>query len=55
MYVLAGIVIGLLLGDWRARKRGGNALDRAQYAAVHAIALGMVGIFITILVNRIWA
>jgi hypothetical protein len=55
MYVLAGIVIGAILGDWRARKRNGNGLDRAQYAAVHAIALALVGIFITIVINRIWA
>ncbi|MEO1948906.1 MULTISPECIES: hypothetical protein [Thioclava] len=55
MYVLAGVVIGLIWGDWKARKRGGNKLDRAQYAAVHAIGLALVGLFVTVIINRIWA
>ncbi|KFE34637.1 hypothetical protein [Thioclava atlantica] len=55
MYVLAGIVIGIIWGDRRARKRGGNTLDRVQYAAVHAIGLALVGLFITLAINRIWA
>ncbi|KEP70984.1 acyltransferase [Thioclava dalianensis] len=55
MYVLAGIVIGAIWGDWRARKRQGNGLDRAQYAAVHAIGLALIGLLVTILINRAYA
>lgn len=55
MYILAGILIGAFIGDRRARKRGGNGLDRLQYGAVHALALALVGLFLTIIINRIWA
>ena len=53
MYILAGIVIGAVIGERRAAKRGGNALDWAQYAAAHGIALGLVGLFLTIALNRL--
>lgn len=52
MYILAGILIGGFIGYRRAARRGGNGLDRAQYAAVHAIILAVVGLFVTVLLNR---
>lgn len=52
MIVLAGIVLGALWGSYRAVKRGGNRLDIAQYAAVNAIIFGLVGLFVTIAVER---
>jgi hypothetical protein len=50
--VLIALVLGALVGFLRARKRGGNGFDKAQYAAVHAIIFGLVGLFITIFVLR---
>lgn len=53
MLVIAGGLIGAAIGMRRAARQGGNRLDRAQYAAVHAIVLGLLGLFITIALNRI--
>ncbi|MDF1621344.1 hypothetical protein [Pseudothioclava nitratireducens] len=52
MFVIAGLVIGAIWGDRRAKARGGNGFDRAQYAAVHAIALALLGLIITLIVDR---
>lgn len=48
MIVLAGFVLGAVWGAMLARKRGGNRLDMAQYAAGFGIAMGLVGLFVTI-------
>jgi hypothetical protein len=50
--VFIALVLGALLGVVRARKRGGNGFDQAQYAAVHAILFGLAGLFITIFILR---
>ncbi|MGY6411165.1 MAG: hypothetical protein ACXIUV_09105 [Alkalilacustris sp.] len=52
MIVLAGLVLGAVWGGWSARKRGGNRLDIAQYAAVGGIAGGIVGLFAAIALER---
>ena len=52
MIVLAGVVLGGLWGGLTARKRGGNHRDIAQYATVHAIIWGIVGLFATIALER---
>lgn len=52
MIVLAGLVFGILFGAYTARKRGGNKLDMAQYAAGFAIAFMLIGLFATIFVER---
>jgi hypothetical protein len=52
MIILGGLVMGALFGAWRARARQGNRLDIAQYAAVHAIAFALVGLFATIALER---
>lgn len=52
MIVIAGAVIGAFIGDRRARARGGNAADRAQYAVVYGIVLGLVGLFVTLILDR---
>ena len=36
----------------RAARRGGNMLDKLQYAAAHALALSIPGVFLTILLTR---
>lgn len=50
--VLGALVIGAALGAWRAKRRGGKALDMAQYAAAHAIPLMILALFITIFLDR---
>jgi len=52
MIVLAGLVAGAVLGALSARRRGGNRLDIAQYAAVWGIIGGLVGLFATIGIER---
>ncbi len=52
MIVIAGAVIGAALGAWRAKSRGGGPLDMAQYAGAHAIALALLGLFLSIGLER---
>jgi len=47
IYPLGGLVIGALAGAIMARRKGGGTLDMLQWAAVLAIILGVVGLFIT--------
>ncbi|WP_165775682.1 hypothetical protein [Paramylibacter kogurei] len=44
-------IIGVILGWVRAGKRGGNNLDKLQYAAGHAIAFGLIGLAIAIILG----
>ena len=55
MIVLAGLVFGAVFGAYIARKRGGNRMDMAQYAAGYAIALMLLGLFVTIFIERMLA
>ena len=52
MIVLAGLVLGALLGARAARKQGGNRMDVAQYTVVWAIIGGILGLFATIGIER---
>lgn len=52
MIVLFSSGVGALWGGYLAKRRGGNRLDIAQYAASLAILLGVAGLFITIAVHR---
>lgn len=47
-----GAVIGIILGWFRATKRGGNTADKLQYAAAHGIALLLVGYFIALFMAK---
>jgi hypothetical protein len=49
---LSGIVIGALLGAGLAARRGGRALDLAQWAAVLGLMGGIVGLFVLIFLSR---
>jgi len=51
MIVIAAALIGAALGASRARARGGNRLDMAQYGAAHAIAFALLGLFATIVID----
>ena len=53
MIVIIGLIGGAALGWWQARRRGGNRLDRAQYAGVFAIIGGLLGLAVTIGIERI--
>ncbi len=54
-FPLIGIVFGALYGAFAARRRGGKAADLAQWAAVGAIILGLIGLFLSILLQRLVA
>ena len=53
MIVILGLVLGAALGAWRAKKRQGTTADMIQYGAAHAIAFMLVGLFLTILLERL--
>ena len=52
MFVIGGLVLGAIGGGLRARARGGNLADILLYAAAHAIVFGLLGLFITIYLDR---
>ena len=52
MLIAAAFVLGALLGWRRAVRRGGDRLDRLQYAAVHAILFVLVTLILTIAAQR---
>ena len=49
MLNIIGGVLGVALGLYVARRRGGNRLDMAQYAAVFAIIGFLLGTFAMLL------
>ncbi|SMX22433.1 hypothetical protein [Boseongicola aestuarii] len=53
MIILAFAALGIFLGITNARKRKGNRLDMAQYAAGYGIAFVLLGILVTIIIERI--
>lgn len=53
MIVIFAFVLGAYLGYRTAKRRGGNRLDMAQYAAGYAIAFTLVGLFVTFLLERL--
>ncbi len=52
MIVLGAAILGAIWGVIQARKRKGNRLDIAQYAAGYAIAFGLLGMILTVIVHR---
>jgi hypothetical protein len=52
MFVIAGLVIGAVAGGLSARRRGGRPADIAQYAAVWGILFGLIGLFATLIIDR---
>lgn len=52
MIVIGGALIGAVWGGLVARKRGGSRWDIAQYAAAAGIALALVGMILTIVLDR---
>lgn len=52
MILIAALVIGALLGWRRAAALGGNRKDQLQYAAAYALAFSVIGLFVTVLIDR---
>lgn len=52
MIVIVAAIIGAILGWRRAIGLGGTGRDRAQYAAGFAIAFAVVGLFATVIIDR---
>ena len=52
MIVIGGLVLGVFIGAYTAKKNGGEWLDMAQYAAGYGIALALLGLVITIVISR---
>lgn len=44
--------VGALIGWLRAKRRGGDRLDRMQYAAAHGILLTIAALVMTVLIRR---
>jgi hypothetical protein len=55
MIVIGGLVLGAVIGAMTALRRGGRWPDAAQYAAGFGIAFGLVGLFLTIFLERMLA
>ena len=49
----AGLLGGAAYGTYTALKRGGRKLDALQYAAGFAIAFGLLGLAISVFLDRI--
>lgn len=52
IYTLAGL-FGIALGAFRAKKRGGDFADMAQFAAGYGIAFLLIGFIATLIVHRL--
>lgn len=52
IFIPAGFVFGAALGAFQAWRRGGKPLDMLQYAAAHAILFTLIGLFVTIFLDR---
>jgi hypothetical protein len=53
MLVIGGLILGALAGGLTARRRGGKPADIAQWAAVWGILFGLVGLFLTLFLDRL--
>jgi len=52
MIVIAFLIAGAILGALTARKRKGNRLDMLQYGAVYAIMFGLLGMALTLIIEK---
>jgi uncharacterized membrane protein YeaQ/YmgE (transglycosylase-associated protein family) len=51
IYLVFG-TIGALIGGFTARRRRGNRKDIAQYAAGYGIFFALIGLVVTIVIDR---
>ena len=52
MIVVISTLIGIVLGGYQAKNRGGNRKDMGQYAAGYGIAFALVGMVIAVALDR---
>jgi len=52
MIIIAAAVIGIALGAATAGRRGGKLPDLLQYGAGYGIAFSLLGVVVTIIVQR---
>ncbi|MBT0957101.1 apolipoprotein acyltransferase [Alphaproteobacteria bacterium KMM 3653] len=52
MIVLIAALAGAFIGAAQARRRKGARLDMLQYGAVYAIAFALLGLIVTIAIER---
>ncbi len=53
MIVIGLAILGIIIGGMTARRRNGNRKDIAQYAAGYGMAFLIVGMFLTVIIDRI--
>ena len=53
MIFYAAIVLGILWGAFLAKRRGGKGLDMLQYAAGFAILFAIIGLFVSLGIQRL--
>jgi hypothetical protein len=53
LIVVLAFLLGAALGWRRAARRGGDRLDRLQYAAAHALAFAIAALALLILAGRL--
>lgn len=53
MIVIGLAILGAIIGGMTARKRRGNRKDIAQYAAGYALAFAILGMFLTVIIDRL--
>ncbi|MFA5581998.1 MAG: apolipoprotein acyltransferase [Paracoccaceae bacterium] len=52
MIVIILAIIGAIAGVIVARRNNGNRLDKLQYGTVFAIAFGLLGLILTVAIER---
>ena len=52
MFVIGGFLLGAVGGGLRVRARGGKIADILQYAFVHGLIFALMGLFVTIYLDR---
>ncbi len=55
MIVIIPALIGILLGAFTAKRRGGKTADILQYAVGYGIAFALVGVILTITLDKMLA
>ncbi|MCA8884086.1 MAG: apolipoprotein acyltransferase [Rhodobacteraceae bacterium] len=53
MIIIAAALIGAVTGGLTAKRRGGAPADIAQYAVAYGIAFAVIGLFATVIVDRV--
>jgi hypothetical protein len=51
--IIGGLILGVIIGAATALRRGGRKLDALQYAAGYGILFCLIGLFVTIILDRV--